>query len=479
MTKRTFTLLLIMMAAAGLSLPFDAFSQTLLRPDQPEQDACHPLSLCGGKFFTPYSYQGKGRKVDLSNTPCDSGENNSMWLKVTVATSGVLAFRIVPADTSDDYDFAVIDGTHATCNSLSPSDVVRCNFNNNEPGSNPGGIVGLSDTGTSAFVKGGYFGNPFIKAIQATAGQTYLVMINNFGHDDNPGPSNGFTIDFSTSTATFVADSLPAFQSFLPQCSDSSLTISLNKPVLCSSIAPDGTDFTISPFLPVMDAAGVNCVGANGYTQQVIIHFGTHAAPGNYTLKAQKGSDGTTILDLCGDAMAPQDVLAFTIPRPITGKFLPPDTTKCNYSTISIVPGREFGSYHWSTGQNTPSIAATDSGLYKLYVTDNDGCAGADSIHISDSACPQYVYFPSAFTPNGDGRNDVFRPVFAGPTSDFKLAIYDRWGRAVFETGDPFKGWDGSAGGNLQPAGTYAWVCTYRLYQQPERMQRGTVILIR
>jgi len=478
MTKRNSTLYIVLVSAI-LSLPFCAFSQTILPPDQPEQDACHALSLCGGKFFTPYSYQGTGRKVDLSNTPCASGEDNSMWLKVRIATPGTLAFRIIPKDTSDDYDFAVIDGTHANCSSLSPSDVVRCNFNNNEPGSNPLGIVGMSDTGKSAFIQGGFFGNPFLQAINANAGDTYLVMINNFGHDSNPGPSNGFTIDFSASTATFVADSLPAFQNFLPQCSDTTVVFSLNKPVLCSSIAADGSDFTISPFLPITGAAGVNCVGATGYTQEVIIHLGTHAAAGNYTLNAQKGSDGNTILDLCGDAMALPDALPFTIPPPVTGKFLPPDTTKCIYSTISIVPTREFAGYAWSNGQTSPSIAVIDSGLYTLHVKDANGCLGADSIHISDSTCPQYVYIPTAFTPNGDGRNDVFRAVFAGPTSDFRLAIYDRWGRVVFETTDPFKGWDGTSGGNQQPGGTYAWVCIYRLYQHPQRMQRGTVILIR
>jgi gliding motility-associated-like protein len=359
--------------------------------------------------------------------------------------------------------------------------VVRCNFNNNEPGSNPMGIVGMSDTGLSASIQGGAYGNPFIQAINAIAGQTYLIMINNYGHDDIVGgsPSAGFTIDFSTSTATFVPDSLRAFQNTLKQCSDSSIIVSLNKPVLCSSIAADGSDFTISPSLPIASAAGVNCVGDSGYTQEVIVYLGIHASPGDYVLNAQKGTNGTTILDLCGDGILLPDAIPFTIPMPITGKFLPPDTTKCNYSTISIIPVRDFKSYAWSTGQNTPSIAVADPGVYTLHVADDNGCTGADSITIKDSTCPQYIYIPTAFTPNGDGRNDRFKAVFAGPTSDFKLAVYDRWGRMVFESSDPFFGWDGTTGGNPQPSGTYAWICIYRLYQQPQRMVRGTVILIR
>lgn len=484
MTKRNSTLIMTIIATC-LSSPFCAFSQTLLPPNQPEQDACHALSLCGGKFFTPYSYQGTGRRVDLPTTPCNSGEDNSMWLKVTIANPGVLAFRIIPKDTLDDYDFAVVDATNADCDTLPPADVVRCNFNENTPGSNPMGIVGMSDTGTNATVQGGDYGTPFIQAINANAGQTFLIMINNYGHDDIPGgsPSAGFTIDFSASTATFVPDSLPTFQSTLRQCSDSTVIVSMNKPILCSSVAADGSDFTVSPALPITGAEGINCVGDSGYTQEILIHLGIHAAPGDYMLNARTATNGTTIKDLCGDAMfagaTSADAVPFTIPVPVTGKFLPPDTTKCNYSTISITPTRDFTSYAWSTGPNTPSIAVTDPGTYTLQVMDDNGCTAADSITIKDSTCPQYVYIPTAFTPNGDGRNDVFRAVFAGPTSDFKLALYDRWGRMVFQTSDPFMGWDGTTGGNPQPAGTYAWVCIYRLYQQPQRMQRGTVILIR
>jgi gliding motility-associated-like protein len=480
MTQRNSTLYL-MLVAAYLALPFFASAQTLLPPNQPEQDACHALSLCGGRFFTPYSYQGTGGKVDLSNTPCGSGETNSVWIKVTIATPGTVAFRIIPKDPQDDYDFAVVDATNADCNNLSMSNVVRCNFNNNEPGSNPNGIVGMSDTGTNAFIQGGYFGNPFLQSINATAGQVFLVMVNNFGHDDAFGanPSSGFSIDFTASAATFVPDSLPAMQYSQAQCSDSSILVSFNKPVLCSSIAADGSNFSVSPFVPVKAAAGVNCVGDSGYTKEVIIRLGVQPAGGNYQLSAQKGSNGTTILDLCGDEMSLPASIPVTLPPPVSGKFLPPDTTKCNYSTITITPTREFTGYAWSNGQYTASIAVTDPGLYKLRVTDANGCTGVDSVAIKDSTCPEFVYISNAFTPNGDGRNDKFKVVFAGPTSDFRLAVYDRWGRMVFQTTDPFMGWDGTADGHPQPAGTYAYICTYRLYQQSEKMQRGTVILIR
>jgi gliding motility-associated-like protein len=486
MTKRIFSLCVPVLSVA-LSFPLRSFSQTVLPPDQPEQDACHALPLCGGKFFTPFSYQGTGLVLDLNQTPCDNqpggGEDNSMWIRVTVAGAGILAFSIIPVDTLDDYDFAVLDVTHTLCSSLSASDVVRCNFNNNEPGSNPLGIVGLSASSNIPFVQADSSGNSFCEAIQATPGQTYLIMINNFGHDSTPGPSSGFTIDFSSSTATFQSNLPPSFQNIVKQCSDSSITVQLNAPILCSSIAPDGSDFYTTPAEPIAGASGVNCVNATGYTSQVVVSFAGHIPVGNYALFGRAGTNGSTLLNLCGDSMDTTSVsgssLPFLVPPPVQDNFLLPDTVKCDYSAISIHAEREFLQYLWSSGQTTPTISVINPGIYTLLVTDSNGCIGMDSTNIIDSACPQYVYFPSAFTPNGDGRNDLFRPKFAGPTNEYKLAVYDRWGRRVFESSNPSEGWDGTTGGRQQPDGTYVWFCVYKLYQQPERMQKGTVILIR
>jgi gliding motility-associated-like protein len=471
---------------AGLLWPAYAFSQTLLPPKQPEQNACNALLLCGGKFYTPYSYQGVGLGADLQETPCATpAETNTMWMKVTIATAGTLAFKIIPVDPLDDYDFAVLDVTNTSCDNLSPNNVVRCNYNNDEPGTNATGTVGLSDTATVPDVQGGVYGWPFAQSIAATPGQTYLILVNNFGHDDNPGPSHGFTIDFSTSTATFLPPPPATFTGTVKQCSDSSVNILLSKPILCSSIAPDGSNFSI-PGITVTSAAGVNCVSDTGYTSQVVVNFTGHYPQGSYTVSGQSGTNGTTLIDLCGTPMPllpGQSVTAsaqFVIPPPApTPVVSPADTTKCDYSTIGIIGENGFPKYLWSNGDNTPSIAVIDPGTYTLQITDTNGCTASKSVVVTDSACPQYVYLPNAFTPNNDGRNDIFRPVFAGAASMFRFAVYDRWGRLMFESTSPSGGWDGTTGGKEQPAGVYVWVCVYKLYEQPEHMQRGTVMLIR
>lgn len=70
-----------------------------------------------------------------------------------------------------------------------------------------------------------------------------------------------------------------------------------------------------------------------------------------------------------------------------------------------------------------------------------------------------YVYYtPNAFTPNADGINDVFLPLNnVVDLEKYNLSIYDRWGGVIFQTTDPYEGWDGTAGGEPMPMGVYVF----------------------
>jgi gliding motility-associated-like protein len=84
-------------------------------------------------------------------------------------------------------------------------------------------------------------------------------------------------------------------------------------------------------------------------------------------------------------------------------------------------------------------------------------------------------YIPNAFTPNNDGRNDVFRPLIYGSVVNYNFAVYNRWGQQVFMSADWMKGWDGTVRGAPQPAGAFVWYCVYQLQGQEVQTQRGTV----
>jgi gliding motility-associated-like protein len=89
------------------------------------------------------------------------------------------------------------------------------------------------------------------------------------------------------------------------------------------------------------------------------------------------------------------------------------------------------------------------------------------------------IYVPTGFSPNGDQRNDVLKPIVIGPATITQFAVYNRWGQLVFLSKDASRGWDGRLNGAEQPAGTYVWMITgYDLYNRPVAM-RGTTMLVR
>jgi gliding motility-associated-like protein len=89
------------------------------------------------------------------------------------------------------------------------------------------------------------------------------------------------------------------------------------------------------------------------------------------------------------------------------------------------------------------------------------------------------VFVPSAFTPNGDGRNDQLRPIAVGITHIDYFRVYNRWGELVFSTTTNGKGWDGTVNGKPQQTNTYAWIVQAIDYTGKTFFQKGTVTLIR
>src|ERR1700744_2204835 len=77
--------------ALCLCIFFPSFlNAQLLPPNQPEQDACNALMICGNTFTSPYDYQGICLVSDLTNTPCFGGEANTMWLRLEITSPVIL-----------------------------------------------------------------------------------------------------------------------------------------------------------------------------------------------------------------------------------------------------------------------------------------------------------------------------------------------------------------------------------------------------
>lgn len=284
----------------------------LLPPNQLEQDACTPIILCGETFTSPYSYQGVGTTNNLTTTPCSGGENNAVWLRLNITGPGIIVFEIIPLNNADDYDFAVVNATGVNCNSLTSSNVIRCNFNNNQPIFN-NGIVGLNTSSLINNVTAGTTGSSYLQQITAAAGDAYLIMINNWG--TGGGPSSGFTINFAGSTATFNTDGPPEIDSISTLCDYSTgFQAFLNQPINCNSISPDFSDFYLTPSGTVANIVGANCnLNNQGYSDVVTFTFNPPLPPGTYTLHPQTGTDGNSLLDLCLEEMLSDETITFTV----------------------------------------------------------------------------------------------------------------------------------------------------------------------
>ena len=99
------------------------------------------------------------------------------------------------------------------------------------------------------------------------------------------------------------------------------------------------------------------------------------------------------------------------------------------------------------------------SGCYVVTSIDEEGNESEVSNRICVENCPFYA-LPNAFTPNGDGANDIYGPFPYRFIERIDLKVFNRWGGLVFQTNDPDINWDGSStNGKVLPDGVYHYVC--------------------
>lgn len=120
-----------------------------------------------------------------------------------------------------------------------------------------------------------------------------------------------------------------------------------------------------------------------------------------------------------------------------------------------------------------------DAGSYHYTVVDAHNCALEGDARIEKEWRDCAVYMPTAFSPNGDGKNDVFKAKLQDDITEYRLTVYGRWGQLIFETTDPETGWDGKQKGLDLPPGTYIWVAIYTDSKKQPMRQQGTITMFR
>ena len=116
---------------------------------------------------------------------------------------------------------------------------------------------------------------------------------------------------------------------------------------------------------------------------------------------------------------------------------------------------------------------------YKVCLTasDTNDCGGivCKTVHADRT---KLVDVPHAFSPNGDGENDILYIHGVG-IDKVSLKIYNRWGQVVFETKSMDKGWDGTFKNSGQPTDTYAYVLQATYLDGTTEQKQGNITLLR
>ena len=191
-----------------------------------------------------------------------------------------------------------------------------------------------------------------------------------------------------------------------------------------------------------------------------------------------------TSSETCSVPTAPQNPVVMTVDT-IPAVFLMPDTVIAFGQSAPLLAQvtTSVTSYQWTPATDldypsavTPVATPESTTTYSLTVTAAN-CSASGKVTV---IVYKPLKMPAAFTPNGDGNNDLFR---IPPSLGVRLgsfAVYNRWGARVFYTTNSTDGWDGTLGGQAQPTETYVWMIVYQDLLTHKLVQaQGTVLLIR
>jgi gliding motility-associated-like protein len=114
--------------------------------------------------------------------------------------------------------------------------------------------------------------------------------------------------------------------------------------------------------------------------------------------------------------------------------------------------------YLWSNGNSGPELQNVPAGQYTVTITDNNGCIDTASVVLAE---PAVLELPTGYSPNDDGKNDLFVVHGINAYPNNQLVVFNRWGNEVYSADGYSNTWNGkNKDGKDLPAGTYFVVLT-------------------
>ena len=200
------------------------------------------------------------------------------------------------------------------------------------------------------------------------------------------------------------------------------------------------------------------------------------AATTTYTVTATS-SQGCT-----RSASVKVTVQAFTIslsanPNPVTQGAQLTLTTTASVNPYQVTSWQPTALFSNQTA-SSQVITAGPATQYIVTATTSAGCTDSDTLNIVVNADVNDIYIPNYFSPNNDGKNDIFM-VRGSTIKSLELRIYNQWGQLIFESADQNTPWDGTYNGKQQPVGVYVYVARITLQNGTILNKKGSINLIR
>jgi gliding motility-associated-like protein len=247
-------------------------------------------------------------------------------------------------------------------------------------------------------------------------------------------------------------------------------------------------EFTVDSGGCVPYAPGFTNTSTAATPLQYLWHFGdgttgtdsmaqhTYASPGTYsvalTVSTTSGCVANSILTLTDAVQVWPQPQAMAVADPLVTSVMFPDVTFIDQSVDATTWDWVLEGVHHDSASFTHHFLEAGWQTAWLTVTSGHGCMDTTSVRVFIG---DHLFFaPSAFSPNGDGLNEVWTPSVVG-ARHYWLTIFDRWGHEVFSTEDPHQGWDGK---DAMP-GIYSWKAWLTEYGPSEREYNGSLVLIR
>jgi gliding motility-associated-like protein len=146
-----------------------------------------------------------------------------------------------------------------------------------------------------------------------------------------------------------------------------------------------------------------------------------------------------------------------------------------NYTILSWSPSLYFSD---QTATSQTITVMDTSKTFTVIAQSDEGCLDTASLKLTIDPNLKDFFIPNAFSPNGDGNNDLFK-VYGSSIERVEMHVFNQWGQLLFESSDQQRGWDGTYDGHPQPVGPYLYVVNVLFYNNVSITRKGTVTLIR